>query len=877
MSQRDNRKSRKKCDTSVSKHSKSSSDRSSSHSSSVSPESVTKRFKGAEVSKYNAREQPWSQRFHDGAGGTKTKRSLDLKDFEKQTSEGASSNSSVFLPTEKREKITLRFKNKAKLEGDGRINKDTTSAFPSSGGSGSDVCSASDAKRRKKKLEDLKVLNRWEKNKKKAREERTKLKEIIVKHVLEQIEEPVLPILCSPHHTEKPSNLSIVSRPQKPSKKPYPALDDSSGRKLFRQESKGELLKTGKHASPALPRKSDKEMKHIPVTELSKGWKYHKQKEQRCLESVDNICSARAHRRSCEEEVLRINQNTRGLHHSCLAEPTETANIDQEMQIVEDLHAARVDKKIVLPVVETCGELTSMEIDFPDEEAHKLSRNLSDMNTLIVIDTNILISHLELIKSLKNTDIPGIGKFGLVIPWVVLQELDNLKKGRILANVAQKAIPAVHFIHMCLKDQDSKLWGQSVQLASQQTYGVSIENNDDRVLQCCLQYQKLFPQAEVVLLTDDKNLCNKAIVSEVKALRKAELVTALQKLAINSAACSSTSLQSEKDAEPQNLREKSTDPFSGIICDLEKSLGEVLSTILQTEMKIAYEDLWTEVVYRTPPWTLADLLECYKKHWIAVFGQIIPRSFLSTIEYLSTHLCKATFSAEKTSHATTEQVLQETKMLLEMFSSRSNYDGALPQAFASVNKLCETLKKIKTGTGQNSSEATCEKMEDMTLMQHTEARTESLPTEPLAQGNRRQEIWSVLESVWNTMNLYRLEVFQKLDLTAIDTAQYRPSFKEAFLGLRELMAAVNEILAGIQQILMPNSCLQDVWTLYNFLTKNKINTHITFTAEEFYDCVSQGMYRERLSIGCSQLVQLEHAVKQFYESVGLEAKNRGWL
>ncbi|XP_015268262.1 PREDICTED: transcriptional protein SWT1 [Gekko japonicus] len=871
MSRRDNRKSSKKCDTSDSKHSKSSSDRSSGHSSLASSESVTKKYKGTEVSKYNAGEQPQSQRVCDGAGYTKAKRSLDLKDFGKQTSEGASSNSSVFLPIEKREKITLHFKNKAKREGDGRSNKDTTAAFPSSGGSGSDACSESDAQRRKKKLEDLKVLNSWEKNRKKARVERTKLKETIVKRVLEQIGETVLPTLCSPHHTEKPSNLS--SRPQKPSKKPYPALDDSSGRKLFRQGGREEL--PGKHASPALPRKSDKEMKHIPVTELSKGWKYQKQKEQRCLESVDSICSARAHRRSCEEEVLHINQNTRGLHHSCLAEPTETANIDQEMQIVEDLHAARVDKKIALPVVETCGELTSMEIDLPDEEANKFSRNLSDMNTLIVIDTNILISHLELIKSLKNTDIPGIGKFGLVIPWVVLQELDNLKKGRILANVAQKAIPAVHFIHMCLKDQNSKLWGQSVQLASQQTYGFSIENNDDRVLQCCLQYQKLFPQAEVVLLTDDKNLCNKALVSEVKALRKAELVTALQKVAVNSAACS-TRLQSGKDAEPQNLRERSTDPLSGIICDLEKSLGEVLSSILQTEMKIAYEDLWTEVVYRTPPWTLADLLECYKKHWIAVFGQIIPRSFLSTIEYLSTHLCKAT-SAEKISHATTEQVLQETKMLLEMFSLRSNYDGALPQAFASVNKLCETLKKIKTGTGQNSSEATCEKMEDMTLTQHTEARTESLPTEPLAQGNRRQEIWSVLESVWNTMNLYRLEVFQKLDLSAIDTVQYRPSFKEAFLGLQELMAAVNEILAGIQQILMPNSSFQDVWTLYNFLIKNKINTRITFTAEEFYDCVSQGMYRERLSICCSQLIQLEHAVKQFYESVALETKNRGWL
>ncbi|XP_048364857.1 transcriptional protein SWT1-like isoform X2 [Sphaerodactylus townsendi] len=291
-------------------------------------------------------------------------------------------------------------------------------------------------------------------------------------------------------------------------------------------------------------------------------------------------------------------------------------------------------------------------------------------------------------------------------------------------------------------------------------------------------------QNQISFYRDDKNLCSKALVSEVKALCKAELVTALQKLIVNSAdGC--TSLQSKK--EPKDLGEASTDPLSGVIHDLEKSLGEVLSSILQTEMKIAYGDLWTEVVYRTPPWTLADLLECYKKHWIAVFGLIIPRSFLSTIEYLSTQLCKD----KKANHATMKQVLQETKMLLETFSSRSSYDGTLPQASASVNTLCETLEK-------NSSEATCEKMEDVTLIQHTEAGAKSLPAEPLAQGNRHQEIWSVLENVWNTMNLYRLEVFQKLDLSTIDTAQYRSSFKEAFLGLQKLMAAVSEILAGIQ-------------------------------------------------------------------------------
>lgn len=50
------------------------------------------------------------------------------------------------------------------------------------------------------------------------------------------------------------------------------------------------------------------------------------------------------------------------------------------------------------------------------------------------------------------------------------------------------------------------------------------------------------------------------------------------------------------DAGPKNFMEKCTDPSSSMICDLEKTLGEVLSSILQTEMKIAYGDLWTEVI-----------------------------------------------------------------------------------------------------------------------------------------------------------------------------------------------------------------------------------------------------------------------------------------
>ncbi|KAJ8794809.1 hypothetical protein J1605_018802 [Eschrichtius robustus] len=46
---------------------------------------------------------------------------------------------------------------------------------------------------------------------------------------------------------------------------------------------------------------------------------------------------------------------------------------DQEMQIVEELHAARMGKSVDLPVVPPSGELTSMEIDLVEDDVHSSS------------------------------------------------------------------------------------------------------------------------------------------------------------------------------------------------------------------------------------------------------------------------------------------------------------------------------------------------------------------------------------------------------------------------------------------------------------------------------------------------------------------------
>ncbi|NWS66070.1 SWT1 protein, partial [Crotophaga sulcirostris] len=206
-----------------------------------------------------------------------------------------------------------------------------------------------------------------------------------------------------------------------------------------------------------------------------------------------------------------------------------------------------------------------------------------------------------------------------------------------------------------------------------------------------------------------------------------------------------------------------------------------------------------QILYQKPPWTLANLLQCYKKHWVAVFGFLVPRSLLSTIECLNEHLC----SGKTIDLSTACILLQESKKLLHAFSSRSDYNGVLPQAYAEVNKLHQTLTKVRaplvsvypTSFLKNTA---CEKMEAMTPSLQNCEEKKLHPSFHVAQENRHQEIWSVLEGVWNTINLYSIEIFQKLDPSA-GTVTSKSSFEEAYLGLQKLLAAVNDIHEGISR------------------------------------------------------------------------------
>nr|XP_015210545.1 PREDICTED: transcriptional protein SWT1 isoform X3 [Lepisosteus oculatus] len=537
---------------------------------------------------------------------------------------------------------------------------------------------------------------------------------------------------------------------------------------------------------------------------------------------------------------------------------------DQEMHLVEELHLARSERLLAGDVVESYGELTCMEIDPPEEESvFSFRKENRHQDLIIILDTNILLSHLEFVKKIKAC---GLGVFGfpnILIPWVVLQELDSLKNGKFSNHVVNKAIPAVNFIYTCLKSQEPRFWGQSMQQASQKICGLSAENNDDRVLHCCVQYQSLFPGVPVILCTNDKNLCSKALLSGVKAVSKADLVSEADKLKSEADTLWHQSLpptwhpQTELDPNSRVTEEKAREAtvsgsaLASSVSAIEGVLRGALCAILEAEMKEAFGDLWLEIVYIKPPWSLSDLLQCFKKHWIAVFGSIVSRNLLHSVEFLSDSLCKG----RTVDSCSMKQVVQEAHALLHGFSSRSGYNSVLLEAVAALKQLQpDTSQPDCRAQGEEGLVDSAQGGNGTRSLQPGDTETLMAVEHSLSEPHSSHaDIWAVFENIWINACQISSAVLGALQVPLDPQGTGGPGEKlaspdEAFSCLQKLLAAVKGLLDSFQRVLASDSGFEDVSVLHAFITTSEIaSMKPRFTAQELFECLSRQEYRWKCS------------------------------
>ncbi|XP_038215081.1 transcriptional protein SWT1 [Zerene cesonia] len=274
------------------------------------------------------------------------------------------------------------------------------------------------------------------------------------------------------------------------------------------------------------------------------------------------------------------------------------------------------------------SNLEAMDVeDFREVKENTSMRSQAtsnENNVVLVVDTNIFIHELDTIKDVLNSHLKGYKEQPtLLVPWRVINELDRLKDNNNgNGAVCKRAKAAMDYLYKSLPE-NSRIKGQSLRDANSHIYPCEIP--DDEILNCSLQ--QVERGKNVLLVSNDKNLCTKAQINGVRHMGVVAVVALLERQPQPAAAALHAAFVRMRDA-----------------------VFPLLANILENEMRAKYDNLWQYVLFKAPPWTLDDVLQCLLKHWIAVFSEVFPR-----IEQLITDLRRSLTSLQSKDPKTVTQ------------------------------------------------------------------------------------------------------------------------------------------------------------------------------------------------------------------------------
>ncbi|XP_077506723.1 swt1 RNA endoribonuclease isoform X2 [Amblyomma americanum] len=259
---------------------------------------------------------------------------------------------------------------------------------------------------------------------------------------------------------------------------------------------------------------------------------------------------------------------------------------------------------------------------------------LSDYRgTYVVTDTNIFLGHLDLVKRVME---PRTGAEDMIvfIPWMAIQELDNIKNKK-QDMLSRSAVAAISYIYKALASKNPRLRGQTIAEARSKDDCLpkdGLDISDDHFLHCCLTLQN--QGNRVLLVSDDRNLRNKAMINDIEAVSTRQLGARLggprlgRQRTLPSAPPPDQLPTTTKPPVQTYLDEKAAKTEA---CDI---LKKSLSLVLENELESAFGDLWPRVVFIPPPWNEQTALECILKHWIALRGTAFKSSLKPTMQQL---------------------------------------------------------------------------------------------------------------------------------------------------------------------------------------------------------------------------------------------------
>ncbi|KAK6460964.1 PIN domain-containing protein [Scheffersomyces coipomensis] len=147
----------------------------------------------------------------------------------------------------------------------------------------------------------------------------------------------------------------------------------------------------------------------------------------------------------------------------------------------------------------------------------------------LILDTNFILSHLDIINDLtKLSDEYGLR---IIVPITVIQELDGLKKSNRYVSDSEDRISSKSVGHLArwANDWIFSMFSKNSAIIRGQKLRERLDKTalqDDAILDCCLYWKQEHPKSLIVLFSNDKNFCMKALANDVLTVSYRKQMTA---------------------------------------------------------------------------------------------------------------------------------------------------------------------------------------------------------------------------------------------------------------------------------------------------------------------------------------------------------------
>ncbi|XP_073975108.1 swt1 RNA endoribonuclease isoform X3 [Rhodnius prolixus] len=295
------------------------------------------------------------------------------------------------------------------------------------------------------------------------------------------------------------------------------------------------------------------------------------------------------------------------------------------------------------------------KIEMMDWQESPLQINKAPNSNIIhyVVDTNVFISALRVVKKIKESTIVGMESI-IVIPWQVLKELDCLKMKKE-SHISTAARKAVSFLLECTTCHSPNVVWQTQQQAAKHCQEFYVEIPDDHIIKCCIQL--ISTGHNVVLISNDNNLRLKSSVYNITTISDDKL---LEKMALHST-ISPGKFPLEEAPKGSNVCDIYTHRLANMF---SKFLNNVVQIYLQSE----YGKMWLWHIPEKPPLSLKILLELIQNFAIKIFQ---TKEYNNYFDEISCFFRKKTYGKLKPLEV--DSIARKCLQLAKLISAEERY------------------------------------------------------------------------------------------------------------------------------------------------------------------------------------------------------------